>query len=400
MSETVTGMIKCPSRVAAARKCLSDTSWHKNLTSTVTTSLHTTFQWADVAYHRPNGSIAWHTLRDKQENAPIPATEILYAYKSFAQGAASFTNLVTQWMQDHPGLMASTDTGTAGTTHGPEDSSDIEALSALQDLSGILDSLSNTPIVTNRRSSADGTASTDRLLSSLSSILGQVGISSSLVGTEIPGGNPVFPLIPYAMLTAVDVMAAKNPAMAIVATDYLQNFLAIPLFWCQSLLTVRGTAQGMGGVDIGEIFGSTEGGTDELFEAVKTLIGVDEATLQRLRRQTEPSKLAFSRLGYEIRIGRLSLLVFVALTTLILAASFVALMIGSTSVWAGYVPPTGPFALYDNMAQLVVLVDGEMLREEDWDMSRSVTSTGRQLEEMLTARVYLKQRVNGLRENM
>ena len=189
-------MIKCPSRTASAFDCLSDTTWQNNLTDMVTTSLNTTFQWADVAYHRPNGSIAWHTLHDKWEVAPIPAEELLDTYKSFALGSASFMNLIMREMKDDLGLSGSDD----------DDNEENDVAGGNEDLLGVLSSMLDTPIPKKRQSS---TSSYD-ISSLLSSIQGNTGGLSSSLGTAVPGTNPVFPTIPYTMLESVDVATTKK----------------------------------------------------------------------------------------------------------------------------------------------------------------------------------------------
>lgn len=377
VADVAAGMVKCPSRMAVASECLSNTSWHTNFTSMVTTSLNATFNWADVAYHRPNGSIAWYSLKDKQGKAAIPARELLDAYKSFALGATSFQNMISQWAQDHPELLSSVD------------SVDEDEAAGISELLDIVESLSGSPAPKKRQ------LNTDNILSSFSSLLGGTGGSGLPTNVFEMGTNPLFPIAPYMMLETVAVAAAENPAMSIVATDFLQNFLAIPLFWCQNLMTVRGTVQGIGGIDIESILGASEGEANELVQAIESLMGVDEQTLQRLRSQTEPSKLAFSRLGYEVQMGKLSLVAYIVLTALLLAGCFAALTVGSIERWAGGIPPTGPFGLCDNMTHLVVRVDGRILEENDWSMACSTTGTSELLGEMRLARVSLKRSVDG-----
>jgi hypothetical protein len=375
-------MVKCPSQRASALDCLSDTTWHNNLTDMVTTSLHATFQWADVAYHRPNGSIAWHILHDRFEVAPIAGKDLLDTYKSFALGAASFTNLVMQEMKDNFGSL-----GSDG-----HDNDDNDVTGGNEDLLGVLSSLFDTPVpVLKKRQS--GTSSFDVFSSLLSSIQGNTGGLNSSLKTAVPGTNPIFPIVPYAMLESIDVTTEKNPAMAVLAIDFLQNFLAIPIYWCQSLLTIRGTVQGFGGIDVGEIVGNTGGELDRMVEAMKALIGIDEETMQRLRSETQPSKLAFAKLGYEVQVGRLSLIVYIVLSTSLLVACLVVLMLGSIARWAGDIPSTGPFAYYDDLTRLVACVEGRMLGEEDWRAAGFVTSTAEQMEELRPIRVHLEQAI-------
>jgi len=243
--------------------------------------------------------------------------------------------------------------------------------SGLGALSGIL----------KRQPSSLGSSTTSDLMSFF--------LGGGMSGASIPGTNPIFPALPFTHLEACQLFSSKNPKMANLCTNFLQNFLAIPLFWCQKLAPIRATFQGIGGLDFTGTYGSPKDNTTmRILEAVQDVLGVDEASIERLRAETDETQVALSRLEYEIQVGRLSLLVYTVLTSLLLACCFVALIAGSLdtgafgsySRGAGNSPWFGPFPLVDIFLKLRLRREcGGSMDEEDLSTARKLESGSEQV---------------------
>jgi len=194
-------MIKCPSRASTTGSCLRDENWHGNLTSMVTTTLAATFRWADVAYHRENASIAFHTFTDREEeSANINATELLSTYDIFILGPRALVNVVMERMQQNPQssssgstsssileqLLNSTGSGELGS------STNTNMLSGLLNLtssSGSSSGLGALAGILKRQSDPMGSSTISDLISSF--------LGGGMSGASIPGTNPVFPALPF-----------------------------------------------------------------------------------------------------------------------------------------------------------------------------------------------------------
>jgi len=99
-----------------------------------------------------------------------------------------------------------------------------------------------------------------------------------------------------------------------------------------------------------------------LVESLKTMLGVDEANLARLRNETEPTNVALARLGYRIVVGQAYFWTYVVLASALLSACFVALVVDGVAKWQGRIPRLGLFALLDMIRLL--RVDEVRKREE------------------------------------
>ena len=65
--------------------------------------------------------------------------------------------------------------------------------------------------------------------------------------TNLLGSRPLFPAVPFAYLQTRSAIGYSNPRPQVIYTDFLLVFLAIPLYWCDALMSVRGQS---GDVDI------------------------------------------------------------------------------------------------------------------------------------------------------
>lgn len=74
------GLVTCPSHIAATLSCENNTSWWDNVNWTI--KMTAAFQQADVAYSRSNGTIVWHSLSASTPAEPtnITGSQILQAY--------------------------------------------------------------------------------------------------------------------------------------------------------------------------------------------------------------------------------------------------------------------------------------------------------------------------------
>jgi hypothetical protein len=304
-------MIKCPTALASAQKCLTDTTWRRNATSAITTSLYTILRKADVAYHRRNGSIAWSTFTsDPVVYAPINATELLNAYDNFAMGTQSLVNDLTEFMAASPQSTTTSSTGSGG----------IGALTDI--LAGANTSTSNlTTLLDGFLSDDDDTLQISKRQAGFGDILG------SLFGTSFPGMNPTFPLIPYSDLMACELTSALNPTTPTFCTSFLQNFLAIPIYYCQETAAVMGTFQGSGGIDVFSMVGGPDSAlTSNMVDDLKRYLGVDESNVARLRSEATPTPLALARLGYTIKVGSAYLWTYIVLVAMLLALCLAVLL--------------------------------------------------------------------------
>ncbi|KAK3070580.1 hypothetical protein LTR53_010212 [Teratosphaeriaceae sp. CCFEE 6253] len=343
-------MISCPTSLATqGQACLSNTSWHLGNAETpiVTTTLTTTFRRADVAFHRANSSIAWHNFLDKpEEDAPLSASDLLSAYADFALGTGSVMQAFQDWSAasntdttDSADTSTSADTDSADTT-----TSTMSSDASSADLTDLLNSLLN-----SSSTPSDSTTSNSILLSrhhrttkrQLDGLAALTGLT-----TALPGSAPIFPLLPYTYLQSCSVLAARNPGTRPICTDFLQNFLAVPLLWCDDTLLLR--SQGGGSFDVtGGLIGtadgaSTGGGSDRTTAQVRDFLaylGIDDASTQRLGSGLPPTKVALSRLRYEIVVGRASLIAYTAIAAGILLLCFVILAVATRDLAGlGYWP--------------------------------------------------------------
>ncbi|KAK5111739.1 hypothetical protein LTR85_011784 [Meristemomyces frigidus] len=291
--------------------CMTDKSWHRNTNESTTTTLRTSFRWADVAFHRANASIAWHNFLDiPEQEAPIRAPDLLAVFDDFALGTQSFVQMFYDWSS---ALGPDTATDIAG------DSSTGDALSdAIDSLIETPDELSNSRLRTHKRQSES-----DNTLDATSLLGGLLGSLAS----SMPGSNPIFPIVPFAYMDACFSLGKLNPGAIPICTDFLQNFLAIPLYWCDALLPTRANS---GGLDLTDPFTQGENGSSGAeLDAFLAYVGLDDASKRRIEDGTGVTKVALSRLRYEIDVGRPSLIVYTVVTGTILLFCIAALAAGS-----------------------------------------------------------------------
>ncbi|KAK4954429.1 hypothetical protein LTR10_007860 [Elasticomyces elasticus] len=348
-------MISCPLELANEKQqCLTNTSWHSGAirgSNTVTTTLKTNFRRADVAFHRANSSIAWHRfIGETEEDAPVAAQDLLAAYEDFALGSGSMANSFQKWSStSNDAPAASTDTSTAS-------SNDLfgDAIESILNAS----STSNTErsTVKARMVERQLESSSDDALADFSSLF------ATFAGTSLPGSNPIFPMVPFMYLQVCTALAAQNPRTSTICTDFLQNFLAIPLSWCDNLIPLR--AQG-GGLLTNDILGPTPSSSEEDSTATQVrsflaYLGLDDATAQRLRNGLPDTRVALAKLRYEIVVGRPSLFAYMAISIVILALCFAILVVGTRDLESpGYWP------LLDAMIKYALMLNGPGIDERD-----------------------------------
>lgn len=390
-------MTKCPPEFMGSNRCLSDNSWHTNQNQSTSTSLKTSFRWADIAYHRQNGSIAWSSfLSDRPDvDASLIATGLLDAYDVFKLGSQTVINDLMKIFRESQssllnqgsgsnktggsfeglldGLLGALNTDSSATSTSLSPSRTMSATTSIpstdtnyNDLTSSILQLLNSTVVKRQLSITD-----DLDFSSLLSIL-----SPSLT---ISGTNPVFATMPFAYLTACLLTADRYPAMSSTCTNFLQNFLAVPIFWCQSLAPVRGSLQGIGNgaIDLGSVLGIEKNGSSPtttgtpipanitlLTASIERYLGLDQANLARLKSETEESTVALARLGYRIVVGQAYLWTYIVLGSLLLVACFAALVADAVCKWTGKMPRLGLFALFDMLMHLKLSEDHIGLQAE------------------------------------
>ncbi|KAK5723927.1 hypothetical protein LTR17_013769 [Elasticomyces elasticus] len=358
-------MISCPLELANQKQqCLTNTSWHSGAirgSNTVTTTLRTNFRRADVAFHRANSSIAWHRfIGEIEEDAPIAAQDLLAAYEDFALGSGSMANSFQRWSSDSNNApVASTDTSTDSSVD-----SYIDSISDMLNAS----STSNTErsTVKARMVERQLESSSDDALADFSSLF------TAFTGTSVPGSNPIFPMVPFMYLQVCTALAAHNSRTSTICTDFLQNFLAIPLSWCDNLVPLR--AQG-GGLLTTDLLGPTPSDSEEDSTAAQlrsflAYLGLDDATAQRLRNGLPDTRVALAKLRYEIIVGRPSLFAYMAISIAILALCFAILVVGTRDLESpGYWPLLDAMIKYAMMSNGRV-VDGSDTRDLDYTSQR------------------------------
>ncbi|KAK5677752.1 hypothetical protein LTS10_009635 [Elasticomyces elasticus] len=348
------------------QQCRSNTSWYSGGvrgSNIVTTTLETKFRRADVAFHRANTTIAWHRfLGDTEEDAPVAARDLLFAYEDFALGSGSMANSFQKWSStSNNAPVASTDTSTDSSVD-----SYIDSISDMLNAS----STSNTErsTVKARMVERQLESSSDDALADFSSLF------TAFAGTSLPGSNPIFPMMPFMYLQVCTALAAHNPRTSTICTDFLQNFLAIPLSWCDNLMPLR--AQG-GGLLTNDILGPTSSGSEEDSKAAQlrsflAYLGWDDATAQRLRNGLPDTRVALAKLRYEIIVGRPSLFAYMAISIAILALCFAILVVGTRDLESpGYWPLLDAMIKYAMMSNGQV-VDGRTMCDKGYKSQRKL----------------------------
>jgi hypothetical protein len=314
-----TGIVKCPTAIAfTASKCITETAWHTNTSHAISTTLTTTFRRADVSYHRSNTSIASHIFKTGEVRAPVSASDLLDAYMVFAKGSGAMLDL----------MLAQQTTSTVSIE---EPTSGDTSISALDNLLNTFESVErNASSGSRKRQSLDEQSLDDTDL--FSGLIGTAGV-------QLPGSNPMFPVMPFATLEACSLTGSENPRLAAYCTNFLQNFLAIPLYWCHRLLPIRAT-MGTGVMDFLSIpsDGTKAGTLQDLME----YLGLDDANLESMMKEQPDSKVAIAKLGYIVQVSQSPLIAYCVITGLIIALCLGALVMGSM-VDVEY----GPFALWE-----------------------------------------------------
>jgi hypothetical protein len=164
------------------------------------------------------------------------------------------------------------------------------------------------------------------------------GILTGTAGVQLPGSNPMFPAMPFAMLEACSLAGSENPRLAAYCTNFLQNFLAIPLYWCHRLLPIRGTKA-------------------EAFRDFIEYLGLDDTHVKSMMKEQPDAKVAIAKLEYIIRVSQPPLIAYCVIASLIIALCLGALVMGSM-VDVEY----GSFALWDfvNRVETHVRYNGQL----------------------------------------
>ncbi|EMD00639.1 hypothetical protein BAUCODRAFT_118389 [Baudoinia panamericana UAMH 10762] len=331
-------MIRCPSSLAyTSQRCLTDTSWHRNTTASVTTMLTTTYQWADIAFYRSNQSIAsFEILQTPETKANINSTELMSAFHEFTLGSGSMQQAMLDWV---------TTTNTTSDTAGGGDESDL-----LHEYEDLIDSLLGARELSITKSRENRRAESDDV-SGLASSFGDL-TSLFTGGGSVPGSNPIFPILPFTYLESCSALGAKNSRATTTCTDFIQNFLAVPLLYCDSLLALRMSS----GLDVLSPISDSDEASAALVESFMEYLGIADASKQRLMQGTPGTQVALSRLRHEIVVGRASLIAYAVGTGLVLMFCFAAIGAATTNISSpGYWP------LLDFILKFKVLYDGEVL---------------------------------------
>jgi hypothetical protein len=297
---TTTGIVKCPTAIAfTASRCITETTWHTNTSNAISTTLTTTFQRADVSYHRSNTSIASHVFKTGEVDAPVNATDLLDAYMVFVRGSGAMLDLMVEQQ-------------TTATVSTETLSSDDTSIGVLDDLLGTLEFLErNASGDSRKRQSLDEQSFDDTDLFS--------GILPGTAGVQLPGSNPMFPAMPFAMLEACSFAGSENPRLAAYCTNFLQNFLAIPLYWCHRLLPIHAT-MGTGTMDFLSI--ARDGTKAEALRDFIEYLGLDDTHVKSLMKEQPDAKVAIAKLEYIIRVSQPPLIAYCVIASLIIALCF------------------------------------------------------------------------------
>ncbi|KAK4913681.1 hypothetical protein LTR49_018015 [Elasticomyces elasticus] len=324
-----------------------DGSWSFNASDCITLGVAQGAARLCLANNEPNIIQAtWHQfLGNTEEDAPVAVQDLLAAYKDFALASGSMANF-QKWS-------SATNNAPVGITDTSTDSY-VDAISDMLDASGT--SNAEGGIVKARIVERQLESSSDDALAELSSLFG------TFAGTSVSGSNPIFPIVPYLHLQVCNALAAHNPRTSTICTDFLQNFLAISLSWCDNLMPLR--AQG-GGLLTNDILGPTPSGSEEDSTATQVrsflaYLGLDDATAQRLRNGLPDTRVALAKLRYEIVVGRPSLFAYMAISSVIFALCFAILVAGTRELESpGYWP------LLDAMIKYALMSNGQIIDGRD-----------------------------------
>ncbi|OQO12705.1 hypothetical protein B0A48_02168 [Cryoendolithus antarcticus] len=242
--------------------------------------------------------------------------QLLSAFNIYTQGSGAFSHLLTQWLTNRTTSTSTVDTGDSGAAT----------------ISSVVDAIASAAANPTRKRQAIGSLPLD--FSSLSSSTAEIGM------------NPLFPMIPFTMLETCFHLGDPSSKLASYCTNFLHNFLAIPLYWCDNLIPIRAT-MGQGLVDFTDMAQDTA--TAEILESFMHSRGLDTATAQRLIEETPDCEVAIARLQYLVRVGQTSLLAYCIVTGAVLLICALALIWGS-SVDA----ETGDLPLWDFVTLLEV----------------------------------------------
>jgi hypothetical protein len=257
-------------------------------------------------------------FKTSEVRAPVNASDLLDAYMLFAKGSGAMLDLMLEQQ-------------TTSTVSTEEPSSGDTSIGALDDLLGTLEFAERNASSGSRKRQSLGEQSLDDT-DLFSGLLGTAGV-------QLPGSNPMFPVIPFTMLEACSLVGSENPRLAAYCTNFLQNFLAIPLYWCHRLLPIRAT-MGTGVMDFLSIpSDSTNAGT---LQDLMEYLGLDDANLEFMMKEQPDSKIAIAKLGYIVQVSQSPLIAYCVITGLIIALCLGALVMGSM-VDVEY----GPFALWE-----------------------------------------------------
>jgi hypothetical protein len=314
-----TGIVKCPTAIAfTASRCITETGWHTNTSHAISTTLTTTFRRADVSYHRSNTSIASHVFKIGEVRAPVNASDLLDAYMVFAKGSGAMLDLMLAQQ-------------TTSTVSMEESASGDTSMGALDDLLNTFEFLErNASSGSRKRQSLDEQSLDDTDL--FSDLLGTAGV-------RLPGSNPMFPVMPFAMLEACSLAGSDNPRLAAYCTNFLQNFLAIPLYWCHRLLPVRAT-MGAGVMNFLSI--PSDDAKAGIMQDFMEYLGLDDANVESMMKEQPDGKVAIAKLEYIVQVSQSPLIAYCVIAGLLIALCLGALVIGSMVD-----VECGPFALWE-----------------------------------------------------
>lgn len=339
-------MVQCPNDIVTSTVgCLTNKSWYTNSSNIVSTTLTTTFRHADVSYHRANASIASYTFNIGEEVASVSAQDLHETYVTFSKGAGALAELISDWQS----ASVSAESNTNSTDSGNESESGVSALDDLLD--SLLEGSNGDELSTEVRKRQTDDQTLD--------LLGSFGMSN-----EIPGMNPLFPMMPFAMLQSCSFISSDNLRLAAYCTNFLQNFIALPLYCCNALLPARAT-MGAGLTNPYETTGDTP--EAEISREFWKHMGFDDENLDVLLRKMPTSKVAVEKLEYLVKVQGPSLIAYCIIAGLIVALCFGALVMG-TMVDVGF----GSFALWDFVTSLSIHKD---LGEGHYDEHAAIRAT-------------------------
>lgn len=327
---------------------MTDDSWHTNGSEVTTTTLTTTYRWADIAYHRANASIAWHhELEIPEQEAPMRASDLLGAFDNFAIGSKSIGNLYLEWS-------AGANASPTANTNNQETTEDT-----LSDLSEIIDTLVDTD--TGLNTSTSGRIKRQSINADLFDSI--TSLAGGALSGGIPGSTPIFPNLPFAYMQACHSLSAFNPGALSICTDFLQNMLAIPLYWCDNMLPLRANS---GGLDLTGIYTQNAGdgipGAD--LAGFLAYAGVDDSGRRRIEDGMGSTEVALARLRHEIVVGLPTLIAYIVCVGSILCFCITALAVGTWETTRSTLAPT-PWPLLDFLAKMRTSVQERAVLQED-----------------------------------